>query len=213
MNVHLAACITLSLAMHATLFAWTTQTPATVPLSIGGQAQALRVTLALPLPHPGHLAAVDVTALQQPAPAAQTPAPAPSQHPVVQQRADSTVPPPSPSMAREPREESVTLEQSSAANVRDRVSAALQNQLAKRFEYPWLARKRGWQGQVTLSLRITRDGALSDWQVARTSGYAVLDQSALKAARAIDHLPDSSRLLQGEPLRLTIPVQYQLLDS
>ena len=102
---------------------------------------------------------------------------------------------------------------SSSINVSERVSAALQNQLAEQFEYPWLARKRGWQGLVTLSLHIDENGDVSQWRIARTSGYNVLDRSALEAARHIERLQEADRLLDGKPLNLSIPVRYQLVDS
>ena len=105
------------------------------------------------------------------------------------------------------------MQQSSSLSVSERVSAALQSQLAERFEYPWLARKRGWQGQLTLSLHIDHTGAVSQWRVARTSGHNVLDRSALKAARQIDRLPQADQLLDGKSLNLSIPVRYQLTDS
>ena len=106
-----------------------------------------------------------------------------------------------------------TSNSSSATNVSEHISAALQNKLASRFEYPWLARKRGWQGQVTLSLQVDSNGSLSNWQVSNTSGYRVLDRSALKAAKAIRYLPEAEDLLDGQQLNLFIPVHYQLLDS
>ena len=85
--------------------------------------------------------------------------------------------------------------------------------MASRFEYPWLARKRSWQGQVTLSLQVDSSGSLSNWRISRTSGYSVLDRSALKAAKAIRYLPEAEALLDGQLLHLLIPVHYQLLES
>lgn len=105
------------------------------------------------------------------------------------------------------------LQRASAANVSERISAALQNRLSSHFEYPWLARKRGWQGLVTLSLQVEDDGALTHWRVSKTSGHALLDHSALKAAQAIGRLQEADELLNGESLQLLIPVRYQLLDS
>jgi protein TonB len=101
----------------------------------------------------------------------------------------------------------------SSLNVGERISAALRNQLAENFEYPWLARKRGWQGLVTLSVHIDGNGTISEWKIARTSGFSVLDRSALKAASRIGHLPRAAEMLDGQSIDLAIPVQYQLLDG
>lgn len=96
---------------------------------------------------------------------------------------------------------------------RDIIGNALQQRLNAAFKYPWLARKRGWQGNVLLSLRIEQNGHLSNIQVSKTSGYSVLDNSALESAHTIKNLPEAVELLQGKTLILQIPVQYILLDS
>lgn len=94
-----------------------------------------------------------------------------------------------------------------------RVSAALRQELATYFSYPGMARKRGWQGEVTLSLLVERNGTLSEVTVARSSGHPVLDRSALRSALRIKQLPGISKQLGSEPLSLQIPVKFQLLDS
>ncbi len=211
MNVQLTVFLTASLAVHAGLLSWGLQkNPLT--LAIGGQAQSLSVTVVKPAKHvtrqqefaaleeatPTKPVALRETRTGVEATPAKTTAPAPRQ--VVRASAITTQRP-------NPTNSSSTL------NINERISAALQNQLASRFEYPWLARKRGWQGQVILSLQVDNSGSLSHWQIATTSGYTVLDHSALKAAREIRYLPEAEKLLNGQPLQLLIPVRYQLLDS
>ena len=97
--------------------------------------------------------------------------------------------------------------------VERRISAALRKRLAHYFEYPWLARQRGWEGQVMLSLRVLGNGRLDDWRIEHSSGHRTLDQSALKAARRIRQLPLAAQWLGGRSLRVRIPVRYRLLDS
>jgi protein TonB len=48
-------------------------------------------------------------------------------------------------------------------------------------DYPRAARKRGLEGTVVLSLLIGADGSVQDVSVERSSGYPLLDQSAVKA--------------------------------
>lgn len=96
---------------------------------------------------------------------------------------------------------------------RRQVSAALRKRLSSHFEYPWLARKRGWQGNVSLSLTIKKDGQLSNYKIATTSGYAVLDKSALNSAKQIIKLPEAIDWLQGDSMELVIPIRYQLAGS
>lgn len=193
-----------------------------VPLQIGGHAESLRITLLHPAaPTSAGAEAAVAHTVHPPAPPRQPP-----KHATVQQKtAPALVTPPVPRSApTAPTAEAISrtaatapartaTPQSSSPGLSDRVSAALQSQLAERFEYPWLARKRGWQGLVTLSLHIDKHGAVSQWRIARTSGHTVLDRSALEAARAIDRLRQADRLLDGEALNLSIPVRYRLVDS
>jgi protein TonB len=221
MNVQLTSCIFASLLAHATLLFWI-EDRSQLELEIGGQAQALRVTL---ISHQSTPLAGAESAEPETAAIAQAPMPLPviadskpaptrtkQQQPAVQTTATQQT---RSSPHSEPTTAALTQppHQVSATNVSERISAALQNQLSKRFEYPWLARKRGWQGMVTLSLKIHDNGDLTHWRISKTSGYSLLDRSALKAARAIGRLQEADELLDGESLNLFIPVRYQLLDS
>jgi|GEM_PF-1678151 len=49
--------------------------------------------------------------------------------------------------------------------------------------YPRFAREQGWQGLVVLRLVIASDGALSTATVQKSSGYPLLDDSALQSVR------------------------------
>ena len=229
MNLQLTVFLAVSLAVHAgLLYQNSAQQPLT--LAIGGKTQALSVTVVKPSPQPEQqqeFAALEIT-----------PKALPDNHdkparrkPVSINKADTLNPyqpvktsgigKAAPKAAETISNRAITTRHLAAANthtsstlnVNKTISAALQNRLASNFEYPWLARKRGWQGQVTLSLQVDNNGSLSNWHIATTSGYGVLDRSALKAAKAIRHLPEAEDLLHGQPLNLMIPVHYQLLDS
>jgi len=228
MNAQLTVFLTASLAVHAGLL-YPTSEPNPLQLAIGGEAQALSVTVAKPSQtqmsrQQKEFAALETAAIVRPADrgetvrraparAYNTDAPEPDALTTVTS-ASKTAPEAAAVMTTSTTEPVAThARRSSALNVNEHISAALQNRLASNFEYPWLARKRGWQGQVTLSLHVDINGDLSNWQVSTTSGYRVLDRSALKAARAIQHLPEAKGLLNDQPLNLSIPVHYQLLDS
>jgi protein TonB len=49
--------------------------------------------------------------------------------------------------------------------------------------YPRIARMRGWEGVVDVDVSIAADGAVAGAAVARSSGYAALDDAALDSAR------------------------------
>ncbi len=57
----------------------------------------------------------------------------------------------------------------------------MRQELARHFNYPLLARRRGWEGEVLLAFRLEADGRITGAHVARSSGYGVLDRAALTA--------------------------------
>ncbi len=232
MDSRLAPFLLLSALMHGALIGW--QNGATVqPPRIGGQAQALRVAIA-----PGNAAAMagptpaatssaaqphtsksDMTTAPQAGARATTAPHTTTRRPLQPTIAASATSDSRPAAAASTVQQALqaapaaVAARSDAQQVGQRISAALQQELAKRFEYPWIARKRGWQGRVTLSLQIQGNGDLTDWKVSQTSGHAVLDRSALDCARRLDRLPEAARWLDGRSLELMIPVQYRLRDS
>jgi len=218
MNIQLSAFVAVSCLAHAALLLWS-QPLAPVQLNIGGQAQALRVSLTTRAsPAPREVAALETVTTTTPPVRQPVPAPLPHSKPRSETPRKPAEHVPPQSIAPRATGDKVAVaaqavQQTSTLNISERVSAALQSELAERFEYPWLARKRGWQGLVTLSLHIDANGELSQWKVTRTSGYRILDRSALQAARRIGRLPQANRLLNGQSLTLSIPVRYQLLDS
>jgi TonB family protein len=88
----------------------------------------------------------------------------------------------------------------------------LRTSLSRHLIYPALARKQGWQGIVTVALRIESDGLLKKIQIRQSSGYNVLDDSALNSLRKIKRLQTEEQYAD-RPHRLTLRVVYQLTDS
>lgn len=93
------------------------------------------------------------------------------------------------------------------------LQASLGKQLSEYFNYPGLARKRGWQGQVKLRLRIEGNGNLSNIRLYKSSGYPSLDNAALKSLQRVARLPDASTWLHGMHYDIVVPVEYHLIDS
>jgi protein TonB len=223
MDYRFAVFLTASLLAHASVVLWKVEKPPL--LAIGGQAQALQVTVVAnqSLARSEPAAASEETRqlsgsppdhgtplTQQPAMRVATSAkvPAPDQKPPSRHARSSA-----PEQKQRAPGSTQASRQPSSMQVSEQISTALRHQLAKHFKYPWLARKRGWQGKVTLSLRVDRNGKLTQWAVSKTSGYALLDRSALNTAKAIGSLPQAAAWLNGRSLNLLIPVRYQLLDS
>lgn len=91
------------------------------------------------------------------------------------------------------------------------LQADLEKSLALYFHYPRLAIKRGWHGEVQLSIHIEADGRLSRVRLLQSSGYELLDQSAMKSVKNIEVLPEAIVLLHGKSFDLVLPVRYILL--
>lgn len=91
-----------------------------------------------------------------------------------------------------------------------RIKAHLYTDLARHFDYPELARRRGWEGRVMVALNVASDGQLQQIRVARSSGFALLDESALQSLRQVDRLTAAVALLNGQRLAVQIPVIYRL---
>ena len=93
-----------------------------------------------------------------------------------------------------------------------KIESKLHTELARHFHYPYLARQRGWQGKVLLGFNVETDGSLAQIRVARSSGYAVLDHSALDSLSKVKTLADAGMLPRSRITDMQIPVIYRLED-
>jgi protein TonB len=98
---------------------------------------------------------------------------------------------------------------SSAAKYR-RVRAALHEALLPRFDYPSLARRRGWQGRVRIGLHVEADGDLTRIHLLESSGYALLDKAAVKNVTELRNVPAATQWLDGLDMDMILPVRYRL---
>lgn len=87
----------------------------------------------------------------------------------------------------------------------------LERAFALHFYYPRMAIKRGWQGDVKISLRIEADGHLTRVRILNSSGYKLLDNAAIASIDKVEILPSAIALLDGRSLDLVLPVEYRLL--
>ena len=90
------------------------------------------------------------------------------------------------------------------------IRGKLQTDLARYFSYPAIARQRGWQGHVQIGFRVQPDGKLTNIYIVRSSGYRLLDKSALKALRQVEPLTEAVTLLEGKSVDMQLPVIYKL---
>lgn len=100
---------------------------------------------------------------------------------------------------------------SSPQAVHNYLLGKVRTELARYFQYPALARERGWEGQVILGFSLLADGHLGKIHIARSSGYHVLDESARDALGKVT-VADAGQWLDGRAIDMQLPVIYRLLD-
>jgi len=97
----------------------------------------------------------------------------------------------------------------------DKPSAAIvlgeiRSRLARYLAYPPLARARGWQGTVLVGFRLATDGQLEAIRVARSSGYDILDASALDSLARVGRLDEFAGTAKSRLQQLELAVMYRL---
>jgi periplasmic protein TonB len=98
------------------------------------------------------------------------------------------------------------------ASTPDEVPQMLNTELP--FRYPAALYARKVQGNVTLRLRVDRDGQVSadSTRIEESSGYPALDSAAVKGSQELRFVPAK---LHGEPMPVTIlfPVYFRHPDA
>lgn len=80
-------------------------------------------------------------------------------------------------------------------------------EVEKRKEYPYIARKRGYEGVVTVYVELSAGGELRELRVEKSSGVSLLDEAAAAVVRRVSPF----RHGLGRPVAMKIPISYQLL--
>lgn len=78
--------------------------------------------------------------------------------------------------------------------------------------YPEIARQHGWEGVVMLDVLVGSNGLVREIRPDKSSGYKVLDESALKTVRAWRFRPARVGSLSFSS-RIKIPVRFLLVDE
>lgn len=86
---------------------------------------------------------------------------------------------------------------------------AFLRRLEERKEYPYMARKRGQEGTVTVRIRIAVDGMLAEANVENSSGIRSLDDAAVQLVRRSCPFHHGT----GQELRLVVPIKYGLKEG
>lgn len=95
----------------------------------------------------------------------------------------------------------------SAAPDIDGAILAFLAEVEKHKEYPYIARKRGYEGVVTVFVELSAGGELRQVRVEKSSGFSLLDEAAAAVVRRVSPF----RHGLGRPVAIKIPISYQLL--
>jgi protein TonB len=82
--------------------------------------------------------------------------------------------------------------------------------LARYTDYPRVAQMQGWQGAVTMRLRVAPSGRLLDAEVQTSSGHEVLDRQALAMAARAERFPAPPEGLRDREVAVLVPVVFRL---
>ena len=101
----------------------------------------------------------------------------------------------------------------SREQIEEKLHGHIQQALLPHFSYPVIARRRGWEGTVKISLRVENDGRLTNLQVIEGCKFTALDRAALHSLRQVSGIPEAKQWLAGHYMDMVLPIQYLLLDS
>lgn len=220
--IRLSTAAILALCLHAGLF-WA-EMPWSRPTLLTPQSRVVRIDLVTfqkpvekaaprkpkvikpklkPKPEP-------VVKPVTPPPAVPRPAP-PEPIPQIVEAAPAIEPPPeAQAVSIDPN--APVVEESPAAEPDDR--AAVQASVP-RYDinppphYPRVARRRNYQGTVLLDVRVTVEGLVAQVRIAESSGYSVLDKSAVKSVKGW-HFTPARRGRTPIEMWVQVPVRYEL---
>jgi protein TonB len=76
--------------------------------------------------------------------------------------------------------------------------------------YPRIARRRGMEGQPVVAFTLSKGGGLMRADLARTSGYQLLDQAALEAVHRAAPYPEIPAELKTDTFQFKLPISFVL---
>jgi TonB family protein len=85
----------------------------------------------------------------------------------------------------------------------------LQQALSHHFNYPLTARRKGWQGEVTLTFTLRADGEIMDIRISKSSGHEMLDRAAIASLIKVNPLDKPPH----QTTSIELPVIYTLQNS
>ncbi|MFH0762552.1 MAG: TonB family protein [Candidatus Omnitrophota bacterium] len=89
-------------------------------------------------------------------------------------------------------------------------ASVIQRRILEQLAYPPAAKDAGFRGTVKLKLHLSYNGELLDAEIKDSSGYNILDENAIAAAKGIVSYPPFPPAIDSQDIWVEIPVVYQL---
>ena len=86
----------------------------------------------------------------------------------------------------------------------------VRQQVANAKYYPRIARRRGMEGRPVIAFTLDKGGRLMEVDLARTSGYQLLDQAALEAVNQGAPYPEIPAELKTDTFQFKLPISFVL---
>lgn len=83
--------------------------------------------------------------------------------------------------------------------------AYIRDLIRKNISYPYIARRMGWEGKVTVSFVVSENGYIDNIKIKETSGFEILDKNAIETIKKVCPFPKPS----VEAL-IVVPIVYRL---
>jgi len=87
---------------------------------------------------------------------------------------------------------------------------SLSEMFARYKEYPRIAELRGWEGSVTMRLRVAPSGRLIAAELYKSSGYDALDKQAMTMVTRAAVLPVPPEGLNAAEVPVLVPINFRL---
>ncbi|HEY0268489.1 MAG TPA: energy transducer TonB [Methyloradius sp.] len=95
-------------------------------------------------------------------------------------------------------------------DARNQYGVLLTRAIARYKQYPAIAQRRGWEGDVILELQLDGNGNLISSRIYQSSNRETLDNQALEMVRKVAPFPLPPQSLRGRSFTILVPVSFKL---
>ena len=100
-----------------------------------------------------------------------------------------------------------------STDIKKRLLKRVDAEIKKYIIYPDIARKRGWEGLVMIGFQFSDAGLIRNVHLFKSSGFPILDQSALNAFQQISHIQFMDTIPTKSSKILHVPIEFQLIEG